>query len=403
MGLPLSSADDQTRTGARVPSSAKLFLVVCGILLIVVLLLQAQAILSPFLWALFAAYLLSPVVRYLNVRGGLPRLWSVMLIYASIALALVAGSRYLYPQVVSDGTVFLEDIPRLEAALIGLVGPSPMGIDIASLVTQLTRTIGGYTSDTKSASHLLVNAFETFAKVFLFLVSTFYLLMDASRIRVACTDILPPAYRDELIELARRIHSTWLQYMRGELLLFVLMATVTSIALTLFGVPGAIFLGLLSGALELLPLVGPLTAGTVAVAVAYFNGSNPWGWSQIAYAGAIAVLYLVLRNAEDYFVIPHVLGRAVRLHPLVILFSVAAGGVIGGLFGLIIAVPIAASIREIATYVYAKLLDQPVLDPPVVTADVPVIELRRSENGNHAAQDTEPTGTPKAKRVDTGT
>jgi predicted PurR-regulated permease PerM len=368
-----------------------------------VLLLQAQAILSPFLWALFTAYLLSPVVRYLNVRGGLPRLWSVMLIYASIALALVAGSRYLYPQVVSDGTVFLEDIPRLEAALIGLVGPSPLGIDIASLVTQLTRTIGGYTTDTKSASHLLVNAFETFAKVFLFLVSTFYLLMDASRIRAACTDILPPAYRDELIELARRIHSTWLQYMRGELLLFVLMATVTSIALTLFGVPGAIFLGLLSGALELLPLVGPLTAGTVAVAVAYFNGSNPWGWSQIAYAGAIAVLYLVLRNAEDYFVIPHVLGRAVRLHPLVILFSVAAGGVIGGLFGLIIAVPIAASIREIATYVYAKLLDQPVLDPPVVTADVPVIELRRSENGNHAAQDTEPTGTPKPQRVDTGT
>lgn len=394
--------DEQPRTGAKVSDGAKLFLVVFGILLMVVLLLKARAILSPFLWALLTAYLLAPVVRYLNVRGGLPRLWSVILIYACVALALVAASRYLYPQVVSEGTVFLEDIPRLEAALIGLVGPSPMGIDIASLVTQLSRTMGGYTSDSKSASHLLVNAFETFAKIFLFLVSTFYLLMDASRIRVAFTETLPAAYREELTDLARRIHSTWLQYMRGELLLFVLMSTVTTISLTIFGVPGAIFLGLLSGALELLPLVGPLTAGTVAVAVAYFNGSNPWGWSQIAYAGSIALLYLVLRNAEDYFVIPHVLGRAVRLHPLVILFSVAAGGVIGGLFGLIIAVPIAASIREIATYVYAKLLDQPVIHPPPVASDAPLIDLHPAGNGSHASKDIESAGTHAAQRVDTG-
>jgi predicted PurR-regulated permease PerM len=233
-------------------------------------------------------------------------------------------------------------------------------------------------------------------------VSTFYLLMDAPGIRIAFTEVLPAGYRQELTDLARRIHSTWLQYMRGELLLFALMSTVTTIGLTIFGVPGAIFLGLLSGALELLPLVGPLTAGTVAVAVAYFNGSNPWGWSQIAYAGAIALLYLILRNAEDYFVIPHVLGRAVRLHPLVILFSVAAGGVMGGLFGLLIAVPIAASIREIATYVYAKLLDQPVIDTPRATPDAPVIELHPSGNGSHAPQDTEPVGTGAAQRVDTG-
>jgi predicted PurR-regulated permease PerM len=368
--------------------------------LLLVLLVEARAILSPFLWALLAAYLLAPIVSYLNVQGGLPRLWSVTLIYACLGLALVAASRYLYPQVIAEGTVFLEDIPRLEAALIALVGPSPMGIDITSLVTQLSHTMSGYTSDSKNASHLLVNAFETFAKVFLFLVSTFYLLMDATRIREACTATLPAAYRDELTAVARRIHSTWLQYMRGELLLFALMSTATSIGLTIFGVPGAIFVGLLSGALELLPLVGPLTAGTVAVAVAYFNGSNPWGWSQIAYAGAIALMYLILRNVEDYFVIPHVLGRAVRLHPLVILFSVAVGGVVGGLFGLIIAVPLAASIREIASYVYAKLLDQPVIHTPAVTSDAALIEVHPPGNGSHAPQESEPVGTGAAQCVD---
>ncbi len=390
----------------RLTGAVKLLLVIIAIIAAIVLLREVASILAPFLWALLVAYLLSPIVNYFNVKGGLPRLWSVTLLYACVGLALVAASRYLYPPVVSDGTVFLEDIPRLEAALIGLVGPKPMGIDITSLVAQLSHTIGGYTSNNNSASHLLVNAFETIAKVFLFLVSTFYLLMDGPRIRRVVIGALPRAHREELHGLAHRIHVTWQQYIRGELTLFVLMTSATTISLTIFGVPGAIFLGLLSGALELLPLVGPLTAGTIAVGVAYFNGSNPWGWSQIAYAGAIAVLYLVLRNLEDYFVIPHVLGRAVRLHPLVILFSVAAGGVIDGLFGLIIAVPLAASLREVGSYVYAKLQDESVpweQEPEPQPDNVPLeSNSELPENGYHAQPDCEPAGVTTVQPVDTG-
>ncbi|HEX6508970.1 MAG TPA: AI-2E family transporter [Chloroflexota bacterium] len=394
--------DVQSAPSARLSPRAKLAILIVVAGVIIVLFLQVRSILSPFLWAMLAAYLLTPIVNYLNVRGGLPRLWSVILLYACIGLGLVAASRFLYPRIVSEGTVFLEDIPRLEAAIISVVGPRPLGIDIDSLVTQLSSTIGGYTSDSKSASHLLVNAFETFAKVFLFLVSTFYLLMDSRRIKASISGVIPQPYRDELTGLARRIHSTWQQYIRGELLLFALMTTVTTIGLTIFAVPGAIFVGLLSGALELLPLVGPVTAGTIAVAVAYFNGTNPWGWSQLAYAGAIALMYFILRHAEDYLVVPHVLGRAVRLHPLIILFSVAAGGIIGGLFGLIIAVPVAASFREIAAYLYAKLLDLPVNYSSLETVESGAAEVPISENGSHASEVPEPVTTGKTQPVDTG-
>jgi len=338
----------------------KLTLIIASVLLAIVVLLQLRAILSPFLWAAVVAYLLVPVVNYLNVRGGLPRLWSILLIYASVALLLVAGVRYLYPLVVAEGTVFLEDIPRLEGALIALVGPRPLGIDIASVITQLVGATTGYSTDTRAAGHLLVNALETLVKLFLFLVTSFYLLMDSRRLRDTVCDAIPEAHRDELTALGRRIHETWQHYIRGELLLFAIMAIVTGVGLTILQVPGAIFLGLASGALELLPLVGPWTAGAIAVSVAYFNGANPWNLSQIAYAGAVAMMYFVLRQMEDYLIIPHVLGRAVRLHPVVVLFAVAAGGVIGGLFGLIIAVPIAASLREIVVYLYNKMLDLPV-------------------------------------------
>jgi predicted PurR-regulated permease PerM len=316
-----------------------------------------------------------------------------------VGIILLAVSRYLYPHLVEQGAVFVEDIPRLENALIGLVGPRPLGIDIDALITQAVTTVTGY-GKTQSAGHLLVNALETFIKVFLFLVATFYLLMDAPRLGQSARSSLPPGYREELVALSRQIHLTWQQYIRGELVLFLLMATATTIGLTVLGVPGALFIGLASGALELLPLVGPYTAGALAVSVAYFNGSNPFGWNQYAYAGVVAIMYLVFRELEDYIVIPNVLGRAVRLHPLVVLFAVTAGGLVGGLLGLVLAVPIAASLKAILSYLYAKLFDLPVQFAPVRTLGGGVIEIPVYEPDEADIESVEPAGASPSQHAD---
>lgn len=367
---------------------AKLFIIIALLVVSIWVVFQIQTILSPFLWALLISYLLSPIVNYFNVKGGMSRLWSVILIYALVGLLLLAGSRYLYPKAVEQGTVFVEDIPRLEAALIGVVGPRPLGIDVVSLISQVLNAVTGYTGNAKSAGHLLVSAFTEFFKVFLFLVSTFYLLIDGPRLRRALVGRIPESYAPEILALARQINLTWQAYVRGELLLFAIMATVTTIGLTILQVPGAIFLGLASGALELLPLIGPYTAGTLAVSVAYFNGTNPWNLSQIAYAGLVAVMYLVLRQAEDYFVMPQLLGRAVRLHPLIVLFALTAGGIIGGFFGLVIAVPLTASLKAIGSYLYAKLLDLPVRFEPVRTIGGSVIEIPVQKHVGLQTEDT---------------
>ncbi|HLJ68587.1 MAG TPA: AI-2E family transporter [Chloroflexota bacterium] len=384
------------------PDRTKVFVAVVLLALSVVFLLQVRSILSPFLWALFASYLFMPIVNYLNYDGRMPRLWCVMLIYASIAILLLAGSRFLYPRAVEQGTLFLEDIPRLQDALISRVGPRPLGVDIAQVISQILNTATGYTHSASNTSHLLENALATLVKLFLFLVSTFYLLMDGPRLRQAIQKSYPPMYRDELIALGRKINLTWQQYIRGELLLFGIMATVTTIGLTILGVPGAIFLGVVSGVLELLPLVGPITAGAIAVSVAYFNPSIPWGLSQVAYAGIVALMYFVLRQAEDYFVVPHVIGRAVRLHPLVVLFALTTMGVFGGIFGLLVAVPLAASAKAILSYLYAKLLDQPVQFEPVRTIGGGIIEIPIYVSNEGAAEAPGPESASPAQRVDAG-
>jgi predicted PurR-regulated permease PerM len=140
---------EKSVTGTKISGGAKVLLLVLALIVLVILLLQVQAILAPFLWALLASYLLAPIVNYFNLRGGLPRLWSVTLLYACVGLGLVAASRYLYPQLIDDGTVFLEDIPRLEASLIGLRG--------AVVGTGAATTLGG-NSEGKAA--LLAGGFS---------------------------------------------------------------------------------------------------------------------------------------------------------------------------------------------------------------------------------------------------
>lgn len=389
----MSPVDSEARHDSSFSARVKLTIVIGLILLAIIFVLQIRSILSPFLWALLAAYLLTPLVNYLNVWGGLNRLWAVALIYALIGIGLVAASRYLYPRVVEQGGLFLEDIPRLQASLETAVGTHPLGIDLDALVKQFFSAQSGYTSNARNAGNLLANVAAVVVKVFLFLVATFYLLVDAPRLKGTIVSTLPPAYRDELVALGSRINVTWQQYIRGELLLFAIMSFATTIGLLILQVPGAIFLGLTSGALELLPLVGPYTAGAIAVSVGYFNGTNPWGWSQFAYGGVIALMYFVFREIEDYFVIPNVLGRAVRLHPLVVLFAVTTGGIIGGLFGLIIAVPVAASLKEISTYLYAKLLDLPIEFEPIKTLGGGVIEIPVHGNTRHNTENSATEGT----------
>jgi predicted PurR-regulated permease PerM len=377
-------------TAAQFSPRAKLTIVVLILVIGAVFLLQVRNIAAPFLWALVAAYLLAPVINYLNIDGRLPRLWCVTLVYLSVGIGLLAISRYLYPRAVEQGTLFLEDVPRLEAALISRVGPRPLGIDIDGVIRQILNTVTGYTSSPVNASNLLENALQTFVKLFLFLVTTFYLLLDGPRLRKTMSDTIPESFRPEIVALGRQINLTWQQYIRGELLLFVIMATATTIGLSVLQVPGALFLGLASGLLELLPLIGPWVAGGLAVSVAYFNPTIPWSLSQIAYAGVVALMYFVFRQLEDYFVIPKLLGRAVRLHPVVVLFALATMGVLAGLFGLLIAVPLAASLKAIGKYLYSKLLDLRVEFEPVRTISGAIIEIPL-----HA-------GSPRATEADSG-
>jgi hypothetical protein len=134
------------------------------------------------------------------------------------------------------------------------------------------------------------------------------------------------------------------------------MSVASFIMLSILSVQYAVIVALATGVLELIPLIGPWAAGAIAVTVALLQDGTPFGWSHLTLAIVVAIGYFALRQMEDAFVIPLVIGRIVHLHPLLVIFVIVVGTSLGGVLGLILAVPIAAVIKILASYFYGKLM-----------------------------------------------
>src|SRR5207244_12518524 len=194
-------------------------------------------------------------------------------------------------------------------------------------------------------------------ELLVFLIATFFLLRDAPRLFQWLRRLLPPSQRNELIPLFAQVNTLLGRYVRGQMFPIGVTSTATFIGLSILQVPFVLLLAVMTGVREVIPIVGPITAGAIACLVALGHPA-PWGLSQIWYVAIVAVMYTVLRHAEDYFVIPLVIGRIVKLHPAVVIFSLLTGGALYGLLGVLVAVPVAATLRLVLIYVGAKLRDE---------------------------------------------
>jgi predicted PurR-regulated permease PerM len=207
-------------------------------------------------------------------------------------------------------------------------------------------------------------AFETILLFVTYLMITYYLLLQANEIIEWIYGLVPAPYREEIRGLGRQIDSILSGYIRGTLLLIPIMAALTTVALSVLGVRYALVLGIITGVLETIPLIGPWSAAGIAIVVALFQVPTPLGWPTWLLAGVIGLVYFVLRMFEDNFIIPHVVGPAVHLHPMLVIFAILAGGALGGPFGLFVSIPVAAVARLLLRYMYYKLIDSSEPPPP---------------------------------------
>ena len=351
MILGMATAGRWTPTTKRI-----VLIVIVGAALFVVI--RASDVVLPFVWAFVLGYVMLPAVALIERRTrrrGLAAFIVFLAVVASIAgvIRLVAplavnqlrDVQHALPTLLQNAQItaaaILRDLGMGDLDVLVFVPPSQeLSGSVARIVVPIATAIGRF------ALELLV-----------FLIALFFVLRDSPRLFALIEEALPREHRVEILRIGEQVSDLIQRYIRGQLLLVVIMSTVTAIGLSILEVPYSIVLGLVTGVLELIPIAGPITAGAIASIVA-LGHPNPFGWQQLTYVAVVAVMYTVLRHAEDYFVIPLVIGRIVRLHPAVVIFALLAGGALFGLLGVILAVPAAATIRLLLVYVTAKMRDE---------------------------------------------
>lgn len=154
--------------------------------------------------------------------------------------------------------------------------------------------------------------------------------------------------------LAARVLDLWLAYIKGQFLISILIGTLTWVVSAGIGLPGAAVLGALAGVFESIPSLGPLIAMAPAVVIALWQGSNVIPVDNWAFALIVVGAYFAVQQIGNLFIEPQVMGRQLRLPPLLVLVCVLAGAALAGVAGAYLAVPLAATAREVIQHFWRR-------------------------------------------------
>lgn len=303
---------------------------------------QIRSAVLVFIIALMFAYLLYPLFNWLQSKAH-ARASAVTATFV-IVIGLIAGmGAFIGSHVADDARKLTEQLraPGLQQQLAGWhVFNIPVGAQITSHYSEIVAKIPTLTFQ-------VIAAFSNLIYLVIIPILSFFLLKDAREIRKSLLDLFP-RYRSTMESLLEDGHILMLQYMRTLLLLCLATLAVFSIVLSVMQVPYALLLASVAFVLEFIPLMGPLSAGAIIIAVSFFAGYGHVLWL-IAFLG-------VYRLFQDYILSPHLMKKGVELHPLAVIFGVFAGGEIGGVAGIFLSVPILALLR-LVYYRTTSLLD----------------------------------------------
>ncbi|MBI3980471.1 AI-2E family transporter [Candidatus Microgenomates bacterium] len=338
------------------PLSQKTIILTILLAIMAIFLYSVRSILTPFVLGAVFAYILNPAVVFLEKRTKLAKGIAVLVVFFTVVILIGAISTEIGIRLAKETRDF-----SLESKYHNTL----TNIRLENLPPWLSPSIKE-TIDSVNPAKIFrpdnvwpyfSGALSGIGSLFIFLITGFYFLKEGSKFVEKATSFLPNVDRVDVAILIRKINSALNNYLRGQVYLIVLMSFVSWLVLSFLGVRYAVMIGIFTGFAEIIPIIGPIVAGTVAVTVALLDGVPMFGATPFFEGLIVASAYFILRELEDIFVIPFILGRATKLHPLIVLFAVLAGGHLWGILGMIFAVPIAAIVRVSAEFLLARLPD----------------------------------------------
>ncbi len=321
---------------------------------LVLMLWLLSDILLPFIAGLAIAYLLTPVTDRLE-RLGVNRLVAALSIITLVVMAIVIIILLVVPILGGQLSSFIDNIPGYVARLQSLLSdPSRPWLQkilgasfsadksIGDLVTQGVGWLTAFLKSLWSGGRALVSLFSL---VVVTPVVAFYLIFDWHRMIRTADSWIPVNQRETVRQLAREIDAAIAGFVRGQTAVCLILGSFYAVALTLTGLNFGLLIGLLSGVITFIPYVGSMTGLILAlgVAVAQF-----WpGYSSIL---MVLGVFLIGQFLEGNLLAPKLVGESVGLHPVWLIFALLAFGYLFGFVGLLVAVPLAATIGVLVRF-----------------------------------------------------
>ncbi|NHN30041.1 AI-2E family transporter [Paenibacillus agricola] len=305
-------------------------------------------ILAPFIIAMSISYVLNPVVSLLGSRK-VPRTVAVLLIYAVFILSTTVILMNLIPMFVRQLNEFNEHIPGLAMKAQGVVDTMNslqfvpdsirMGINqsLSKLEAGISLAISQYIDGIGSTINMIFVAF-----IIPFLA--FYMLKDFQLIEKTVLATVPKAKRKQVITLLVDIDTALGHYIRGQFLVCVIIGLLAYLGYWLIGMPYALLLAGLVAVFNIIPYLGPFFGAAPAIVMA----------STVSMKMVLMVVLVntVCQILEGNVISPQVVGRSLKLHPLLIIFALLVGGELAGVLGLILAVPVFAVMKVILQHLF---------------------------------------------------
>lgn len=343
------------RTDARRRNRA--ILIALAVLVLLWLVVRAWDALVPFLFALALGYLLVPLID--RLARAVPRAVAILLVYLVFFGSLLGVGVLVAPPAAEQVRELIRTWPRYSAAFTEYTQDVQqwyqsldLPADVRTSIENSLRTAAG--SVLNAAQVALVGTLRVLSGVFGFIFGLFvipfwlfYVMKDKDSAVRGFYDLIPAPIRGDVRRILRIASDVLNDYIRGQLLLGVVVGLATTVGLFLVGAPYWLLLGLVNGFTELIPVIGPIIGAVPGLIVAALQGD----WGLFAKVG---VVYIVVQLAENNLLVPKIQGDSVKLHPAVIILVLVVGGEVAGLPGIIVSVPLAAIARDVFLYLYRR-------------------------------------------------
>jgi len=314
-------------------------------------LLQVWIVIPPVVLAIAIIYVINPVVNRLQ-RAGVARWMGSCLSYLVLAGVLTLAGFLVIPSIASQGRDLAARFPTIYDGLVADTEQlaSNVGLTKVDLPSfeELQARIGEgdfISSRLGKITDITLGVLEGLLLLILAPVVAFYMLLDLPAIRDKSMGLLPERHRAEVAHVARQLGTAVGGFLRGQLLVALIVGVMTSVGFWLVGLPFWLVIGMVAGFLNIIPFVGPWVGGALGVLTALAT-------RDVQTALWALLVAVIVQQIDNHFISPTVLRATVRLHPALIVLGLVAGASIAGFWGVLLTVPVMASFKIIAGHLW---------------------------------------------------